>query len=256
MESALERIDAIVDWLTEGTPVFLLDFDGTLAPIVDEPGEAYPSESMRRVVRRLAARWPVAVVSGRELVDVRERVGLAEIAYAGSHGFEIQRAADASVSFDRAEEHLERVDRAEKRLGEEVGDGEGVQMERKRYGIAVHYRKADRAMAERTRSKVDEILEETQGLEATRGKAVIDVRPAIPWDKGDAVEWLLERLDVGRARPLFIGDDTTDEDAFEALRDDGLGIRVGADDGSTAARFGLEDVGRVEAFLGDLADRL
>lgn len=256
MDDALACIDEIVDWQTDGTPVILLDFDGTLAPIVDRPEEAQISESMRRVVERLADHHPVAVISGRELADVEQRVGLANIAYSGSHGFEIQKPAHSSVTFDRAEEFLDLVDRAESRLEERLDDEEGVQLERKRYGMAVHYRRADEESTAETTSAVDEVLSAVDGLTATRGKDVFDVRPDIEWDKGDAVEWLLENLYARDARPVFLGDDTTDEDAFEALRERGVGIKVGEEGAETAARCRLADPSAVETFLERLAERL
>jgi alpha,alpha-trehalase len=256
MDNALACIDEIVDWQTEGTPVILLDFDGTLAPIVDRPEEARISESMRRVVRRLAEGHPVAVISGRELADVEQRVGLSNIAYSGSHGFEIQKPAHSSVTFDRAEAFLELVDRAEAKLEARLGDREGVQLERKRYGMAVHYRRADEEGTAETKSGVGEVLSEVDGLAATRGKDVLDVRPDIEWDKGDAVEWLLENLYEQDARPIFMGDDTTDEDAFEVLREEGVGIKVGDEDVETAARYRLRDPVAVETFLESLAERL
>jgi alpha,alpha-trehalase len=256
MSDALACIDEIVDWQIDGTPVILLDFDGTLAPIVDRPEEARISESMRQVVERLAEHHPVAVISGRELADVEKRVGLANIAYSGSHGFEIQKPAHSSVTFDRADEFLDLVGRAESRLEAQIGDEQGVQLERKRYGMAVHYRRADEESTAETKSAVDEVLSEFDGLTATRGKNVFDVRPDVEWDKGDAVEWLLENLYAPDARPIFLGDDTTDEDAFEALRDEGVGIKVGDDGAETAARYRLRNPSVVETFLERLAERL
>ena len=255
LPDATDHLDEIIDQLTRGTPVVLLDFDGTLAPIVDRPGEAAIPDATRRVVERLAARLPVAVISGRDLEDVRGRVALEEIAYSGSHGFEIQLPEDTAASVDKGTAHLELLDEAERQLRDRLGDLEGVEIERKRYGIAVHYRRASRQDADRTERLVDAILDRVGGLAKTHGKKVFDLRPDLDWDKGDAVEWLLDRLPVDDPTAVYLGDDVTDEDAFEVLRDRGVGIVVGERAGESAARYRLEDAHEVRAFLAGLADR-
>lgn len=247
--------DAIVDRLTAGTPVVLLDFDGTLAPIVDRPGDAAVPPETRATVERLADRVPVGVVSGRDLADLRSRVDMPSIAYSGSHGFEIQLPGDSSVTVDKGTDYLEMLDTVEAQLRGRLGDLEGIDVERKRYGIAVHYRRASESNAARTEQIVDTLLVAHEGLTETHGKKVLDLRPNLDWDKGDAVEWLLDEHDAEEARAVYIGDDVTDEDAFEALRDRGIGIVVDPDATESAARYRLDDPAAVRRFLESLARR-
>src|ERR1700757_3529200 len=114
-----------------------LDYDGTLTPIVDHPEDAWLSDSMRQVLRELAARVPVAILSGRDLDDVRRRVDLDGIVYAGSHGFDI---AGPGFRRELGTEYLADLDKAEKELHEPLDEISGAQLERKRFSIAAHYR--------------------------------------------------------------------------------------------------------------------
>ncbi|MFB6376136.1 MAG: trehalose-phosphatase [Bradymonadaceae bacterium] len=223
----------IADRLTDGTPVVLLDFDGTLAPIVDRPDEAAVPEPTRAIVERLAEQAPVAVISGRDLEDVRGRVAIPNIAYSGSHGFEIQVPADSSRTVDKGEAHLERLDTVEDRLRERLADLSGAQ----------------------TESVVDEVLAEVDDIAKSYGKQVFDLRPALDWDKGDAVEWLLDHLYPADVRAVYLGDDVTDEDAFEFLRERGVGIVVHEGECSSAAHYRLDDPGAVRRFLERLSAR-
>lgn len=234
-----------------------LDFDGTLSPIVDRPEEARMVEAARPSVSRLAARpdTVVAVVSGRGLADVRARVGLPDLIYAGNHGFEIE-----GRSLHR--EHPEAA--AARPALESVADvlrsslsGEaGVELEDKGWTLTVHYRRAPDPDAEaRVRRAVAAAVTDP-GLMVTEGKKVLEVRPAVEWDKGRAVLWLLEVLEEGGAMPpaLYIGDDRTDEDAFRALRGRGEGVVV-ADPPppDTAATAFLRSPDEVAEFLDGLA---
>jgi len=236
-----------------GLAVFL-DYDGTLTPIVERPEAAVLSEDTRAVLRALARRCPLSIVSGRDLADVRSRVGIPELYYAGSHGFDIEGPGV------RHEHPLALAGALKLRdAGEEIARGtlgiDGVQLEVKRFAFAVHYRRVREAQVAAVRGAVERALGRHSGLRLSEGKKVLDLQPDIPWDKGRAVLWLLQALQLDRedVLPLYIGDDLTDEDAFRAIADRGFGIAVQENPRRTAARFTLRNPGEVQTFLSDLA---
>ncbi len=254
LPSALERRHEIEARLGERPPAVFLDYDGTLTPIVRRPELAILSDGMRDTVRRLAARCTVAVISGRDRSDVEDLVGLDELVYGGSHGFDIAGPGGLRMEHEQGRRYLPLLDTAEATLRERLGPVRGVQVERKRFSIAVHYRLVDRGEVHRVRREVDEVVAEADDLRRGDGKEVFEVGLDLPWDKGRAVEWLLEALEVGdEVLPIYVGDDRTDEDAFRALVGRGIGIRVGTPEEETHAAYQLADPARVQRFLDWLA---
>jgi len=253
--SALTHLQDIAPPRGRRLAVFL-DYDGTLTPIVSQPAHAVLFDSTREAVRTLAAHMPVAILSGRDLDDIYQRVSINEIIYAGSHGVDI--AGPRGLRKQVATEFLPILDAAEKELGEKLAGTSGALLERKRFSIAAHYRQAN----ERGVTKVERAVNETgachRELRITAGKKVYELQPNIDWNKGRAVVWLLETLGLEQPEvlPLYIGDDLTDEDAFRALEQRGVGIVVGEQSRSTAARYALKGPAEVERFLRELAPRL
>ncbi len=233
-----------------------LDYDGTLTPIVSRPDLAVLPESMRGVLRRLASRRTVAIVSGRDRADVEALVGIEGLVFAGSHGFDIAGPGGLDMQHPEAGRCVPDLDAAEKRLKRAVGGVPGVLLERKRYGLAVHYRNVDPASVPAIEKAVDEALKRRPRLMKKGGKKVFELRPGLDWDKGRAVKWLLKalKLDGPGVEPIFVGDDLTDEDAFRELRDRGVGILVGRPEHRTYARYALRDPGEVEKFLQEIAE--
>ena len=247
--SALDRLDEIIVPAREKGLAVFLDYDGTLTPIVSQPKNAWLSDSMRQVLRELAARAPVAILSGRDLNDVRRRVDLDGVVYAGSHGFDI--AASGGLCRQLGTEYLSVLDTAEKELRDALDEIPGAQLERKRFSVAAHYRNVKENDASKVREVVEAIRAGHRELRSMNGKKVYELLPAIDWDKGRAVIWLLETLDLEREdlRPIYIGDDSTDEDAFRALEHRGVGILVTEQSQPTTARYSLKDPAEVERFL-------
>lgn len=239
-------------------PVLFLDFDGTLAPIADDPDAVYLSDPMRAVLDSLAHPTTVAVVSGRDLDDVRKRVGLENIYYAGSHGFDIAGPEGTRVQFEQGGEFSGQLEETERFLREATATISGARVERKRFSVALHYRLVPEQEVAEVRRIADEALGRAAGLRQRTGKKVFEFQPDIAWDKGRAVRWLLEalRLDVEHVLPVYVGDDETDEDAFLALEQDGIGIAVQERPSATAARYRLRDPEEVRAFLEALQGRL
>lgn len=279
LPSALDELDRLVERLAGRRPVVFLDYDGTLTPIVERPEDAVLAPAMRRVLERLAERFPVAVVSGRGRPDVEERVGLPGLYYAGSHGFDIAgprdgardsgRApggGDTGVTYEAAAEAVPAVEAVTAELERALAPVAGAQVEPKRFTVAVHYRRAAPADVPRMEALVDRLVAEHPELRKAGGKKVWELRPALDWDKGKAVEWILRvicdarGLDRTDALPLYIGDDETDEDAFRAVRahdPPGIGILVTESPSQasrpTAATFTLRDPDEVRRLLERLA---
>lgn len=248
---ALENRDEILSRLEAKEAVVFLDYDGTLTPIVDSPEKATLSKDMRSAVQELSGTCTVAVISGRDLKDVREKVGIQGIYYAGSHGFDISGPGGRREELQKGREFLPVLDEAEKSLKPELDHIPGVLLERKRFSIAVHYRKVDPEEVDRVEALVDRALEESPGLKKSSGKKIFELQPGIDWDKGKALLFVLEALgfEGSDVCPVYIGDDTTDEDAFRAIRESGVGVVVTDEKRLTDARYFLRSPDEVKAFL-------
>lgn len=251
--SALEHIQEI--GRSGGRLAVFLDYDGTLTPIVSHPENAWLSESMRQTLRSLAGRMPVAILSGRDLDDVRGRVHVDGIVYAGNHGFDIAGAGGVRRELGAA--YLPMLGAAEMELREALDEISGAQLERKHFSVAAHYRNVNENDASRVAVAVDAVAAKHPELRRINGKKVYELLPDIDWNKGKAVLWLLETLELerGKAFPIFIGDDRTDEDAFSALEKRGVGILVSEEPQATAARYWLKNPDEVECFLQKITDR-
>jgi trehalose-phosphatase len=245
--SALEHVQEITGG--SGRAAVFLDYDGTLTPIVSQPANAWLADSMRQTLRELAARAPVAILSGRDLDDVRRRVNINAIIYAGSHGFDIAGPRGLRKEVDA--EFLPSLDLAEKELHDVLDEISGARVERKRFSVAVHYRNVEENGVPVVEQAVGEVATRHPELRRIDGKKVYELLPDIDWDKGKAVLWLLEVLGLerGNVSPTYIGDDSTDEDAFRALELRGIGILVSEESRPTAARYSLKNPAEVERFL-------
>lgn len=246
-------------------PAVFLDYDGTLTPIVDRPEDAVISESMREAVRGLAKRVPVCVVSGRDRPVVQELMGIDDLIVAGSHGFDIWSPTEGEIQTGKGEDFSELLGTVEAELREKLDGIDGAAIEPKRSSVAAHYR----LVSEDERPEVGRVVEEILAahpdeLKVTPGKMVYEVQPNIDWDKGKAVVHLLATLglDGDDVAPIYVGDDVTDEHAFEALQETspkGIGIFVGrAEDPEVAGRttsadYVLHTFEEVERFLDTLA---
>ncbi|QJQ95242.1 MULTISPECIES: trehalose-phosphatase [Halomonadaceae] len=243
LPDALEHFAAIARRLESARPAVFLDYDGTLTPIVDRPELAVLDEAVRDTIRRLAERCTVAIVSGRDRADVERLVGLDELIYAGSHGFDIAGPDGLHKHHERAEAFLAELDSAEAQLQARLDGVEGALVERKRFAIAVHYRLVAEADRPAVEAALQAVAEVSPGLRRTGGKMIFELRPRIEWDKGRAVSWLLEVLELlgDGVMPIYLGDDETDEDAFRALRErGGIGILITREEQPTAAHYRLE----------------
>ncbi|KAK3285012.1 hypothetical protein CYMTET_7365 [Cymbomonas tetramitiformis] len=240
-----------------------LDYDGTLTPIVKDPDRAFMSDESRASVKLLASQVPTAIISGRCLEKVVGFVQLEELFYAGSHGLDI-RGPDSGpfalkggtvCAYQPAAEYTTLMSTVRDSLLEKVPSIDGCAVEDNKFSVSVHYRNVDPkdwdAVEKLVRSTVAEYDER---LRITQGRKVHEVRPNVGWDKGKALSYLLEVLELANSPdclPIYIGDDRTDEDAFKVLkeRDSGFGILVSTKPRETDASYHLTEPSQVIEFL-------
>jgi alpha,alpha-trehalose-phosphate synthase [UDP-forming]/trehalose-phosphatase len=219
----------VFDYLEEipTKDIFLfLDYDGTLTPIVDTPDKANLTEHMRNLIKHINEKIPVAIISGRALNDIRQKVNIEKIIYAGNHGAEIWDGSKLVIGQELSESKAA-LKRIISELKEALTPIKGVLIEDKGITASIHFRKVD----SRDLCRLFEIIWTTASnykdlFKITSGKKVFELRPHGIWNKGDAVSWICENLGKGRI-PIYIGDDVTDEDAFKAIKGKGTGISIG-----------------------------
>jgi trehalose-phosphatase len=242
-----------------GRPLaLLLDFDGTLTPIVPSPDRARLSARVRKMLSALAGRpdTVVAVISGRSLEDIRHRVGLPELIYAGNHGLEIAWR-DSLWTLPEAE--AARADIAEvcRRLRVRLRRVAGVVVEDKGLTASIHFRQTPPPGLEKVRVAVLEEAERAPQVIVRRGKRVWELWPNVAWNKGAAAQTILGRAFgpewASRVAVVYLGDDQTDEDAFMALPEPAVTVKVGPATSLTAACYLAADVDDVARFLELLA---
>jgi trehalose 6-phosphate phosphatase len=258
LPDALQALDVVIG----RQPAVFYDFDGTLSDIVENPDSARLVEGAADALTTLTAQCPVAILSGRDLADVRQRIGLPGIWYAGSHGFELTGPDGAHHENADAAASIPVLDEAAAELADQLGHIPGVMVEHKRFGVAVHYRNAARDRVGEVAAAVRSAGQRT-ALRVTTGREVIELRPNVDWDKGKTLRWVLDCIrddeQPDPLLPIYFGDDITDEDAFDAVHDDGIAIVVRhTDDGdrATAANYALDNPEQVRAFTELLARQL
>ena len=224
---------------------FFLDYDGTLAPIVNEPDKAFMHDEARSALRALAQTYTVAIISGRSNDKLRGFLHseVSDHLYlAGSHGVDIAgpRVASACEAPDPmamvGSEAIAALAAARQAPDEALSDVPGYLTENNEYCISAHYRMVDPSQHARVRETVRRVLEKVPSLQQKEGKMVLELRPRVAWDKGKAVEWLLRMLRNEQALasdappqllPVYMGDDVADEDAFRAAEaGGGIAIKV------------------------------
>ena len=249
----------MIEKALKGKFIYLfLDYDGTLAPIADTPNKAITPNEIKDLLSKLLkiSNCKIAIVSGRALSDVSKRVGLKNIVYVGNHGFEIK---GPKIKFKSPVSYKYRkvLKETKTKLEKELSPFKGVFIEDKGFCMTVHYRLADENDIPAITSKfymttfIDEFR---NNIQVRSGKMTREIRPPILWNKGMAALWLLDRQSAAMKSkkieifPVYIGDDLTDEDAFQVLKGKGLTIFVGKPN-NTKARFYLKDTKEVAVFL-------
>lgn len=248
---ALELMGEIIEKGIDKHLAIFLDYDGTMTPIVSRPDLAVLSEEMRKTLRDVAKVHTVAIISGRDRLDVKNLVDVDEIFYAGSHGYDIGGPNNQHFFNEEAESYIPIINAVENELQKQLSSFKGALIERKRYGVAAHYRLVDPEFVSEFTSIVEDIHHKHRDLRKTSGKKVFEFQPKINWNKGKALLWLLERLGLDRedVLPFYIGDDVTDEDAFKVLIGKGIGISVQEAEKPTFGHYTLKNPAEVQEFL-------
>jgi trehalose 6-phosphate phosphatase len=233
----------------------MFDFDGSLAPIADHPDDVLLPPATRNVIETLrdSEGVEVGIVSGRGLNDLRERVDIDGISYAGNHGLEMCTDGERHTHPD-AEDAVDDIARLTSLLDEKLAGVEGAFVEDKGVTASIHYRLASEKRVPEVREAVRDAVEDDD-VRVTTGKKVIELRPDVEWHKGRAIRWLYDRRvpDDETWLPLYVGDDRTDEDAFHVLPDTGLGVKVGHEP-PTVASYRVADPAAVRKTLTWLAE--
>lgn len=235
--------------------LLVVDFDGTLAPIVDRPGDASALPAAITALRRLCVRTTVAVLSGRTVADLIERLPDLSLIYAGGHGAQIRGTDGQVVDLIDVDTVSRTLDDAEARLTEVVAEGTGWFVERKASSLAVHHRLVPEVEEDDLLPRVRALMEargaDGPGFDVMGGKAVLELRPR-GVNKGAALDQIAQRHP--HLTPVVFGDDATDEDAFRAATArGGHGILVADTDRGSLASWRLEGPDAVAAVLERLA---
>ena len=242
-----------------------LDYDGTLTPIVNNPDAAHMSEHMREAVRRVARLFPTAIISGRGREKVEQFVQLKELFYAGSHGMDIAgpkiKKIDGKIgdededgaTFQPAAQYEPLMMMLAEKLWNAIKTIPGSTVENNKFCVSVHFRNCAPQDYDLVTAAVDRVMAEHQDLHVTRGRKVLEVRPKMDWNKGSALLHLVKMLGLEEKDVfcIYIGDDRTDEDAFQVLAETGTGsgILVSTKCKSTSGRWTLKDPAEVASFL-------
>ena len=236
--------------------VLLLDYDGTLTPIVKHPSRARLSAGVKRLLKGLVAEpgiW-VAVVSGRSVDDLKKMIKVPGLCYVGNHGLELEgpKMSYLNPAARRSRQTLRKI---YGELKKELRPIKGAWVEDKGLTLSAHSRQVapkEKLLLRNAVYGLTRPYQEKKLVRVTSGKEVFEVRPPVHWDKGKIVRWLLARresLKDGEVVAVYVGDDLTDEDAFEALGKRGITVAVGPSDPLTRAAYGVKAPSDVKRLL-------
>lgn len=250
--------DEIIPMLQKRLPMLFLDYDGTLTRLRDRPESAVLSARAKKILKELSRRKRLClgIVSGRSISALKKMVRIPGIIYAGNHGLEIEGPRGLRHTHPAAKKARKLLKQIASDLRKNFRPVPAVLVEDKHFSLSVHYRMVPKARKSAVRLTFSNTLLpylKNPKIELTEGNQVWEIRPRVLWNKGSAVLWLSLR-GMLQAReipfPIFIGDDRTDEDAFEVLKRKGLGIRVTAHPRQpTEAAYYLRSPAEVFLFL-------
>ncbi len=237
--------------------VLFLDYDGTVTPICSHPDQAKLSPQARDLLEQVVRQpwiW-VALVSGRALKDLKRMTDVGGICYVGNHGLELEgpKLRHVNPAALKARPLLKQIFR---RLTVVLKPIAGAWVEDKGLTLTVHLRQVkqdDKFLVRNLFHEVVRPYREKKQVRITAGKEVFEVRPPVRWTKGTVVRWLLARRNAlhptAKVLPIYIGDDLTDEDAFQALGAQGVSVLVGSPNPLSRAQFRVASVDEALRFL-------
>lgn len=238
--------------------LLLCDYDGTLTPIVEKPELAILPEKTRELLLALVTQrsFTVGVISGRAMADIRQKVGIENIIYAGNHGLEIEGPGISFIN-PLAEEMRPVLRLIQQVLNKALSPIRGVFVENKGLSLTIHYRMVEEDKSDEVRNVFERVIATARSLGKviiTTGKKVYEVRPPVDWDKGKAISLLIEKYGKPKVKsellPIFLGDDSTDEDGFRVIeKHGGISVFVGEQTNDSTAHYYLKSPAEVEQFL-------
>ena len=237
-----------------GHIALFLDFDGTLVPIESDPTaprlDHDAAETLKAVARH--AGIVTTIISGRAVEDLYERIRLGNVIYAGNHGLEIL-SRDLNFVEPVASARSGQLEHLCQELAAELRGIAGAMVEYKGLTAAVHYRlAADTDIAEIRKVVHASVARTGKLFRVSDGRKIFEILPRTNWHKGAAVRWIVQHLGRTHTLVIYVGDDTSDEEAFRVLPQ-AITIKVG-DAPETRARFHLPDPAAVRGFLSWLAN--
>lgn len=258
-DSLPDALDWAVSQYTTGSRLALLfDYDGVLAEFTDSPDQATLAPGTSRDLEHLAAHPGVivGVISGRELAELKRLVGIPGLFYAGTSGLELEYDG-RTTTHPLVTHSLRLLADVAAALEPHVDEFADAWLERKHFGLTVHYRKLESQVAARLCGRVEsELTRWGDRLHVVNGAKAVEITPEIGWTKGTAVEFLLQSLGPEPCLVLYAGDESSDVEPLWCVGfHRGIAIGVG-DSPPTTAQFKVADAAAVRHLLDDLCHAL
>lgn len=247
----LGEIEDIIKIKKENLALFL-DYDGTLVPFKDRPEDATPPNALIGILKRLVDRrkFVIWIISGRMIDEIEEMLPIKGLHFAGLHGLQID-FPNGKFVWDGAKESIPILDKIKKEVFAKFGNENAIRIKDKIFTLALNYRCFTGEIGKLKEKFVEIVSKYNDGtLEIIHGAKILEVRPK-GWNKGTAVEMILKK--IPNAMPIYIGDDRTDEDAFNYINSID-GITIIANEKEANAKFYLRGQREVLSFLNILSE--
>lgn len=251
-----DYINTIFNKIKKTDKVLLfLDYDGTLVSFKNRPQDVITPDKVKSVLNKLTQnqQFIIFIITGRMLHEIKKLLGIQGLSYAALHGLQIELSNEKSFFWEEAEKIRPLLEKLKETSLKGFKNEKGIYIEDKEFTLAFHYRLLTDEKIKDFVEKFEKIVKENDVnnmLEMIHGAKVVEVRPQ-GWNKGKAVELILNNVvKTSNILPIYIGDDTTDEDAFRHIGNQGLTIWVTHNSKrTTTAQYWLKDPDEVIVFL-------
>lgn len=212
-----DNLDSFIEFKNDISTAILTDIDGTISEIVDTPQKALINPSMRNELLRLKNKFSLlAVISGRSLKDAQSMLGIEDILYVGNHGLEYFFDGEYHL-VKEVETYLSPIQTTANNLNRDLSDIKGLLFEDKGICYSIHYRECnDKEIVRKKILNSIEKVPESKNLQISEGRKIIELKPPVGYDKGTIIHEIIDKYNLKKI--IYLGDDITDLDAFEKLR--------------------------------------